>query len=152
LKVFVRSVVFTAVTMKNSALWDVALCRSCLNRRFGRTYYLKFASEEPAWTWAGSSFANFLPWRWRRYVVPKRRFTQDLHKATSQNTTLLNGSLVIRNKVCYGIRWVQTASSLYLFMGNKRQVMKTCEGVALKLRTFMTSAVHGRCIVSFTPK
>jgi hypothetical protein len=28
----------------------------------------------------------FLPWRWRRYVPPKRRFAQDLHGATSQKT------------------------------------------------------------------
>jgi hypothetical protein len=28
---------FTAVTMKNVVFWDVALCRSCVNRRFGGT-------------------------------------------------------------------------------------------------------------------
>jgi hypothetical protein len=28
----------------------------------------------------------FLPWRWRRYVPPKHRFTQDLHSATTQKT------------------------------------------------------------------
>jgi hypothetical protein len=28
----------------------------------------------------------FLPWRWRRYVPPKRRFTQDKHDATSKKT------------------------------------------------------------------
>jgi hypothetical protein len=28
----------------------------------------------------------FQPWRWRRYVPPKRRVTQDLHGATSQKT------------------------------------------------------------------
>jgi hypothetical protein len=28
----------------------------------------------------------FLPWRWRRYIPPKGRFTQDLHGATSQKT------------------------------------------------------------------
>jgi hypothetical protein len=28
----------------------------------------------------------FLPWRWKRYVPPKRRFTQDLHGSTSQKT------------------------------------------------------------------
>jgi hypothetical protein len=28
----------------------------------------------------------FLPWRWTRYVPPKRRFTQDLQGATSQKT------------------------------------------------------------------
>jgi hypothetical protein len=26
------------VTMKNVVFWDVAPCRSCVNRRFGRTY------------------------------------------------------------------------------------------------------------------
>jgi hypothetical protein len=30
----------------------------------------------------------FLPWRWRRYVPPRRRLTHDLHSATSQKTTL----------------------------------------------------------------
>jgi hypothetical protein len=29
----------------------------------------------------------FLSWRWRRYVPPKRRLTQDLHSATFQKTT-----------------------------------------------------------------
>jgi hypothetical protein len=37
---YVRFEVFTAVTMKNAVLWDVAACRSCVNRRFGGTYRL----------------------------------------------------------------------------------------------------------------
>jgi hypothetical protein len=44
------------------------MCRSCVNRRFEGTYRLH------------------LPWRRRRYVPLKRRFTQDLHGATSQKT------------------------------------------------------------------
>jgi hypothetical protein len=36
----VRFEVFTAVTMKNVVFWDVALCRSCVNRRFVGTYRL----------------------------------------------------------------------------------------------------------------
>jgi hypothetical protein len=36
----VRFEVFTAVTMKNAVFWDVAPCRSCVNRRFGGTYRL----------------------------------------------------------------------------------------------------------------
>jgi hypothetical protein len=28
----------------------------------------------------------FLPWRWSRYVPPKRRFTQEIHGAISQKT------------------------------------------------------------------
>jgi hypothetical protein len=47
------------VTMKNAVFWDVALVPR---------------------SWI------FLPWRWKRYVPPKRRFTQDIHGATSQNT------------------------------------------------------------------
>jgi hypothetical protein len=31
---------FTAVTMRNVVFWEVALCRSCVNRRFGGTYRL----------------------------------------------------------------------------------------------------------------
>jgi hypothetical protein len=31
----------------------------------------------------------FQPWRWRRYVPPKRLFTQDLHRATYQKTAFL---------------------------------------------------------------
>jgi hypothetical protein len=33
----VRFEVFTAVTMKNAVFWDKVPCRSCVNRRFGKT-------------------------------------------------------------------------------------------------------------------
>jgi hypothetical protein len=53
-KLLLRFEIFTAVTMKNAVFWDVAQCRSCVNRCFGETYRLhlqggKSASEEPAW-------------------------------------------------------------------------------------------------------
>jgi hypothetical protein len=32
---YVRFEVFTAVTRKNGVLWDVKVCGSCKNRRFG---------------------------------------------------------------------------------------------------------------------
>jgi hypothetical protein len=54
----VRSEVFT--TMKNAVFWNVAPCWSCVN------VCLETRSQ------------IFLTWRWRRYVPPKRRFTQDL--------------------------------------------------------------------------
>jgi hypothetical protein len=125
-------------------LWDVALCRSWVNRRFGGTYrlhlqgrkirergtsmsrILTYVKTTHAWTravalhlsffksssnnWSFLSFQNlkdcssnpvcshlltlvphsriFLPWRWRRYVPPKRRFTQDLQGTTSQKMAL----------------------------------------------------------------
>jgi hypothetical protein len=36
-KVNVRFEVYTAVTMKKGVFWDVTLCGSCKNRRFGGT-------------------------------------------------------------------------------------------------------------------
>jgi hypothetical protein len=59
--------VFIAVTMKNAVFWDVAPCRSCVNRRFGGTYRLHLHGRKirergtilqpPAH--AGSSLADF---------------------------------------------------------------------------------------------
>jgi hypothetical protein len=37
---FERFEVFTAVTIKDAIFWNVAPCRSCVNRRFGGTYRL----------------------------------------------------------------------------------------------------------------
>jgi hypothetical protein len=42
----VRFEVFTAVIMKNAVLWDVAPCRSCVNRRFGGTYRLRIQGRK----------------------------------------------------------------------------------------------------------
>jgi hypothetical protein len=41
----VRFEVFTAVTLKNAVFWNVAPCRSCVNRRFGITYRLHLQSR-----------------------------------------------------------------------------------------------------------
>jgi hypothetical protein len=48
---YVKFEVFTAVTMKNAVFWDVALCRSCLNRRFGGTYRLQPQSAATCSRW-----------------------------------------------------------------------------------------------------
>jgi hypothetical protein len=42
----VRSEVFIALTMKNGVFWDVAPCRSCVNRRFVGTYRLHLQGRE----------------------------------------------------------------------------------------------------------
>jgi hypothetical protein len=98
--------------MKNALFWNVALCISCVYRRFGGTYRLRLQGWEirvrgtsvNRWLQAkppventqhkhtqppahvGSSLADFLPWRWRRYVPPKRWLTQYLHSATYKKT------------------------------------------------------------------
>jgi hypothetical protein len=42
----VRFEVFTAVTTKNAVFWDVALFKSCVNRRFGGTYRLHLSGQK----------------------------------------------------------------------------------------------------------
>jgi hypothetical protein len=87
---------------KNAVFWDVAPCRSCVNRRFGGTYRLHIqgikigerGSNVSRWLHTADCNhlltlvprSRILPWRWRRYVPPKRRLTHDLHGATSQKT------------------------------------------------------------------
>jgi hypothetical protein len=68
--------------MKNVVFCDVAPCRSFVNRIFEE--YI--ASYSHLLTLVPRS-RSFPPWRWRRYINPKRQFTQDLHGATSQKTT-----------------------------------------------------------------
>jgi hypothetical protein len=72
--------------MKNAVFWDVTPC----------------SLQPPAH--AGSSLVNFLPWRWRRYVPPKRRFTQDLHGTTSQKTAFF--LIKIRGETLYWIECI----------------------------------------------
>jgi hypothetical protein len=76
--------------MKNVVFWDVALCRSCVNRRFGETYRLHLQGRRNIagyFRLVAQSAATCPPLRWRPYVPPKSRLTQDLHRATSQKTT-----------------------------------------------------------------
>jgi hypothetical protein len=42
----VRFEVFTSATLKNAGFWDVTLCGSCKNRRFGGTYRLHHPGEK----------------------------------------------------------------------------------------------------------
>jgi hypothetical protein len=54
----------------------------------------------------------FLPWRWRRYVLPKRRLTQDLHSATSQKTTFFIVTAVKKGFVYHGNRHVPVTTRM----------------------------------------
>jgi hypothetical protein len=65
--------------MKNGVFWDVAPFRSCVNRRFEGTYRLHLQGRKIRER--GTSVS-----RWLQTESPKRRFTQDLHGATSQKT------------------------------------------------------------------
>jgi hypothetical protein len=67
----VRFGVFTAVIMKNALFWDVTLCGSCKNRRFGEMYHLYHQGDK-------NRQAR------RQYVPPKHWFLQESHGITSQ--------------------------------------------------------------------
>jgi hypothetical protein len=59
--------VFTAVTMKNAVFWDVTPCDS-------NSFWLLLTPFLARWLLS--------PWRWRRYVPPKRWFSQEPHGVT----------------------------------------------------------------------
>jgi hypothetical protein len=77
--------------MKNAVFWDVAPCRSCVNRRFGGTYRLhleveKSACEEPAR--AGGADCSHIPEDGMRTVSLARNQREQVVQtaATSQKT------------------------------------------------------------------
>jgi hypothetical protein len=98
-----------SLRMNNAVFWDTAPCRSCENRRFGGACRLNLLDRKNPWArnnvnsllaliWTSLYYSAsqrlilflasgfFLPWRWRRHALPKHRFSQDLHDATSQKT------------------------------------------------------------------
>jgi hypothetical protein len=126
---YVRFEVFTAVTMKNAVFWDMALCRSCVNRCFGGMYrhHLQgrknLSLTDSVCSHLLTLFRRsrtFLPWRWRRYVPQKRRLTQDLHSATSQKTTFFNFLTT-----CFA--WHQVSSGLLNLLHCMSQLRIVCE-------------------------
>jgi hypothetical protein len=103
---------------KNAVLWDVAPCRSCVNRRFGGMYrcsrLLTLVTRSRI----------FLPRRWRRYVPLKRRFTQDLHGATSQKTAFFIVTAVkTSNLTCIIIIIIIIKDLVELFFIDARQLL-----------------------------
>jgi hypothetical protein len=101
---YVRFEILTAVAMKNAVFGDVALCRFCVNRRFGGTYRLHLQGRKirergnSVSRWLQSARSRILlPWRWRLYDPPKRRFTQNLHSATSQKAAFFKLCSILKN-------------------------------------------------------
>jgi hypothetical protein len=88
-------------TLKN--VWDLLFsrqwlwrmpCRYFVNRRFGGTYrlHLQIIRNPRAMNQREQVYVArglLIPWRWRRYVPTKRRWTKYLHGDTSQNTAFL---------------------------------------------------------------
>jgi hypothetical protein len=66
---YARVEVFIAVTMKNSVFWDVELCRSCVNRRFGGTSIHKRSTQrhipEDGILHSNRITSVAIQWRWK---------------------------------------------------------------------------------------
>jgi hypothetical protein len=93
----VGSEVFTAVTMKNAVLWDVAPCRYCeMNRCFGESYrhHLQ-GSRWLAGAHAGSSLADFSTLKMKaiRSSETSVHFTGSIRRHISEDGILHNSSL-----------------------------------------------------------
>jgi hypothetical protein len=76
----------------------------------------KSASESAAFLTLVPHSRIFLPWRWRRYVPPTCRFTQDLHGATSQKTTFFIATAVKTSNLTY----LRCDSYNNVFLDNKQ--------------------------------
>jgi hypothetical protein len=83
--------------MKNAVFWYVTPCRSCMNWRYGGTYRLHLqgrgirerGTNVSRWLQTEPPVENnqlYKKIEEGRVGPPKRRFTQDLHSATSQKT------------------------------------------------------------------
>jgi hypothetical protein len=56
----------------------------------------------------------FIPWRWRQYVPPKHRLTQDLHDATSQKTTFFIVTAVKTSNLTYSLLFIVPVTTLFI--------------------------------------
>jgi Tfp pilus assembly protein PilN len=87
---------------------------------------------------------SFLPWRWRRYVPPKRRLTPLLHGATSHKTAFF--ILLGRWKYWkYNIQQHRILLWLSLLVARKKwQNLTKLVPLLYELRMANTILVHGR--------
>jgi hypothetical protein len=144
----VRFEVFTAVTMEKAVFWDVAPCRSGVNRRFGDQSAFNVSDGRFA---CGFSYFTPLPWRWRRYVPPRRRLTPLLHGATSQKTAFF---IVTAVKTSNLTKWKLFKENLIFvqchFVKNKLQILITWAFIlsgSIQLDDFIASKF--RCHIYF---
>jgi hypothetical protein len=115
---YVRFEAFTAVTMKDVVFWDVALCRSRVNRRFEGTYHLHLQGRKIRER--VTSVSRLLQ------LEPPVENTQlyknmDLHNTTSQKTTFFTIMLVPKKHTCHWKHYY-----VYVHMGdcNKEMCVK----------------------------
>jgi hypothetical protein len=75
--------VFKAVTMNYTVMWDVTLCGSCKEQRFGGTNRLH---HQDCKIWRAGTLELTSNRSKLRYLPPKRQFLQEPHGVTSQKT------------------------------------------------------------------
>jgi hypothetical protein len=120
---FVRFEIFTAVTMKNGVFWDVTLCGSCKNRRFGRTYRLHNRGDKNRWTRKNVSLTSNRR-KLLRYISSETSF---LSRATRRN--------IPRDGILNSI--LTALYSLTCTYGNKAERNQFLEMLAVKIAEIM---------------
>jgi hypothetical protein len=147
------------IKLKNAVFWNVALCRSCVNRRFGGTHRLHLQGRKIHER--GTSVSRWLQtaWRWKRYVPPKRWFTQDLHGATSQKTasfivtavktlnlTWLKSLWIVLNEDAYRVwKWAQNClcvTTTLLVSRKNNTVFMRCSTKSSHLSAILCTLAH----------
>jgi hypothetical protein len=95
---FVKFEVFMAVTVKNAVFWDVAPCRSCVNRLFGGTYRLHLqgmkTDERGTADVDGSSLMDFSTLK----MEAIRSYETSVHRRPTRRHIPKDG--ILRGNVC----------------------------------------------------
>jgi hypothetical protein len=134
--------VLTAVVMKSIIFWDIMPCSSLsVNRRFGGICRLHLQDGKNNVGWQSTDYTaflaqlNFRPWRWRRYVPPKRR------------------SILEDYMALYPRRWYSSCGNMYnilhQFVQMKTSISPLSVRATLSLRSREDVILITRCILRF---
>jgi hypothetical protein len=101
---------------QSTIFWDITTCSPLWdNRRFGGTYRLYLQDRHLLSRWFLARLI-FRPWKWRRYISPKRRLTlSGLHGVISKkNVLFITTAVRTSNPTC---RTQFYSNSVYAFSG-----------------------------------
>jgi hypothetical protein len=123
--------------MKKAVFWALAPCSSCVNRRFGRSFRSYLLMMVPR-------SQILLSWRWRRNDPQKRRFTQELHGATTQKTAFFSFNIIAND-----IQWNYiVALNLSLSWARQLYLLQNLNVFRVFLSISVFHSQNSKCVMS----
>jgi hypothetical protein len=114
----VRFEVFVAVTVKNAVFWDVALCRYCVNQRFGWTYRLHLQGRKICERGTNLSRSETsVHTRYTRCHIQEDSMVQNMDVFLCENVFSFSNLLQTENGMLQQICYFLLGRSLHRFSG-----------------------------------